>query len=404
MIQPATRTAGPLTGIRALDLIDDAAAYGPKLFAGLGAEVIRVEPPAGARHRRRPPFYRTLQPAGDDYSLYFCHYNAGKKGITLNLESDAGPDMLRKLLASVDVVFDNGELARLGLDPERLAATTPLIVVSITPFGLRSKRAHWLGSDLICQAMSGMINLFGYRDERPARFGPEQAYEMGGMAAALGALIALFGARRHGGGEVVDIAIERVCALVTFQMGNASMYHQFGVHRLREPRDRNLPATLYETRDGFVTLAASRRPDALLAMLQDAGAAEDLPSLRRSLSDAELTSHERFDDVVRRFAVGCTKAELVEAAQAHGMLGLPINDAADLLADPFLRQRAFFVDVEHPELGRILTHTGAPMRFSRTPYRVGPRPPLLGEHNAEVYSRLGVDSETLERLRGEGVV
>jgi formyl-CoA transferase len=407
MIQPGESTApaaGPLNGIRALDLIDDAAAYGPKLLAGLGAEAIRVEPPSGAEHRLRPPFYRVMPGADGDYSLYFCHYNAGKKGITLDLESKAGCDLLVKLLNSVDVVFDNGELTRLGFDPQRLAATTPLVVVSVTPFGLSSARAHWLGSDLICQAMSGMLNLFGFSDERPARFGPAQASEMGGMAAALGALIALFGRGRHGGGELVDIAIERVCALVTFQMGNASMYHQFGVNRLREVRGRALPATLYETRDGFVTLAANRRPDALLAMLQDAGAAEGLPELRCTLSEAEFISHPRVDEVVRRFAAGRASAGLIETAQAHGMLGLPIHDVAALLADPFLQRRAFFVDVEHPELGRTLTHTGAPMRFSRTPYRVGPRPPLLAEHNAEVYGRLDLDAAALERLRGEGVV
>lgn len=340
----------------------------------------------------------------DGPSLYFCHYNAGKKGITLDLRSDAGRELLTRLLATVDIVFDNGELAGLGMDPAALAATSPLVVVSVTPFGLESARAHWLGSDLICQAMSGMIGLFGFRDERPARFGPEQAYEMGGMAAALGALIALFGARRHGSGELVDVALERVCALVTLQMGNASLYHQFGVNRTRSARERGLHGVLYETRDGFAALHAYRKPDALVAMLQHAGAADDLAELRRRLPESEFVTDPHVEEVVRRFAAGRTRAELVATAQAHRLLGLPINDMADLISDPFLKERAFFVDVAHPELERSLTYIGPPMRFSRTPYRIGPRPPLLGEHNTEVYGRLGLDAATLDGLRREGVV
>lgn len=395
--------AGPLAGVRVLDLVDDAAAYGPKLLAGLGAEVIRVEPPRGARHRHRPPFYRAL--AGDDaLSLYFAHYNAGKQGITLDLRSERGRALLRQLLSTVDLVFDNGELTRLGLDPAALVERSPLVVVSVTPFGLRSARAGWLGSDLICQAMSGMINDFGFRDERPARFGPEQAHEMGGLAAALGALIALFGARRHGTGELVDVAIERVCALVTLQMGNASIFHQFGVERRRKPRSEGLHGVLYETRDGFVALNAYRKPAALLAMLTDAGAAEDLSALHGRLDEAAFISDPHVEAVVRRFAAGRTRAALIETAQAHDLLGLAIHDVADLLADPFLRERAFFVDVAHPELERVLTYTGAPVRFSRTPYRVGPRPPLLGEHNGAVYGRLGLDATAIEALRREGVI
>ena len=375
--------AGPLAGVRVLDLVEDAAAYGPKLLAGLGAEVIRVEPPGGALHRRRPPFYPVVDGADDGLSLYFCHYNAGKKGITLDLGSEAGRTLLRRLIDTVDVVFDNGELARFGIDPAALAARSPLVVVSVTPFGLQSARSHWLGSDLICQAMSGMIGLFGFRDERPARFGPEQASEMGGLAAVLGALIALYGARRHGSGDLVDVAIERVCALVTLQMSNASMYHQFGVNRTRGPRERGVQG-VYEARDGFLTLNAFRPPRALIAMLQQAGAAEDLPELWGRLPEAEFIADPHVQEVVRRFVAERTRAEVIERAQAHGLLGLPINDVADLIADPFLQGRAFFVDVAHPELERSLTYTGAPVRFSRTPYRVGRRPPLLGEHNDEV--------------------
>ena len=122
-----TMAPGPLVGTRVLDLIDGAGAYGPKLLAGLGAEVIRVEPPEGARHRRRPPLYTAVRDAGEPPSLYFFHYNAGKRGITLDPGRDEGRALLGRLLDTVEVVFDNGELARLGMEsgrPEPLMHST----------------------------------------------------------------------------------------------------------------------------------------------------------------------------------------------------------------------------------------------------------------------------------------
>jgi benzylsuccinate CoA-transferase BbsE subunit len=402
---PAVDTRpGPLAGVRVLDLIDGLGAYGPKLLAGLGAEVIRVEPLAGARHRCRPPFYTAVDTEQGAPSLHYFHYNAGKLGITLDTGAEQGRALLRRLLDAVDVVLDNGELSRWGMDPPALTEASPLVVVSVTPFGVSSARSHWQGGDLVCQAMSGMIGLFGFRDEWPARFGPEQASEMGGLAAALGALITLFGARRRGVGEFIDIALERVGALVTFQMSNASIYHQFGYVKQRTPRADGVRGALYETKDGFVTLGAYRRLDELMAMLEEAGAAEDLPELHTTLPEPEFIASPHVEEVVRRFAAGLTRAELVERAQAHGMLGLPVHDVADLLADPFLQDRAFFVEVPHPELEAVLTYTGAPMRFSATPYRIDRRPPLLGEHNESVYGRLGLDAGELARLRAEGLV
>jgi crotonobetainyl-CoA:carnitine CoA-transferase CaiB-like acyl-CoA transferase len=394
--------AGPLHGVRVLDLIDGAAAYGPKLLVGLGANVIRVERPDGSKHRRRPPLVRSLD--GDGPSLYFLHYNAGKQGITLDPDRNGGCSLLARLLDSTDLVFDNGELSRLGFDLDALTAERPLVVVSVTPFGLHGARSSWQGGDLVCQSMSGMIGLYGARDARPSRIGPEQAFEMGGMAAALGGLIALYDTRRSGVGEVVDIAIERVSTMVTLQMSNASMYHQFGVARSRRPRDEVMHGTLYETCDGWALLGAYRRLDELLAMLGDTSTGHELRAARQRLGDEAFARDPDVEDALRRYCSGMTRAALVDAAQANGMLGLPVNDVADLLADPFLQSRAFFVEVEHPELGIAGVDSGAPVRFSAGAYRASRRPPLLGEHNAVVYASLGVDADALARLRAEGVV
>lgn len=402
--EPLPAAPGPLAGTRILDLTDRIAAYGPKLLTSLGAETLLIEPPTGVHRRRRPPFATHLPGGEDAASLYFLHYDAGKQSVTLDVETAAGRGLLRRLLATVDVVVDNGALHRLGFDLDELARQSPpLVVVAVTPFGLAGARPHWQAGDLILQAMSGMTSLFGYRNERPARFGPEQAYELGGLAAALAALIGLYRARHTGQGEAYDIAIEQVCALVTLQMSNASIFHQYGYARARALRGPGLPNALYETRDGFVAFNPYRKAKELLRMLTAAGAAEDLPDSLALRPETELAIDKHVDGVVRRFCAARTRAEVIAAAQAHNMMGLAVNDAADLVNDPFLQQRAFFVQVPHPELGAPFTDLGPPIRFGATPFQLDRRPPLLGEHTAAVLAQVGVDDDTLAKLRAEGV-
>lgn len=266
-----------------------------------------------------------------------------------------------------------------------------------------------LGGDLVCQAMSGMLGLYGYREGCPARFGPEQASELAGLAAALGALIARRSARIGGGGDVVDIAIERVATLVTFQMQNASLYHQFGFERGRTPRGDGLPNGLYEAADGYVAFNPWRDPEAIALVGELSG--EDAPAvvaelraLRADLTHDQFMADERPTRLIARWVGTQTRGVLVDAVQSRGLLALPVHDAADLLRDPFLEARAFFVDIDHPELATVPRDAGLPMRFGVTPGGVGGRPPRLGEHNAEVYGAIGLDGAALAGLRAEGVL
>jgi benzylsuccinate CoA-transferase BbsE subunit len=398
---------GPLAGVRVLDLVDGDGAYGPKLLVGLGADVVRVEPPDGSQARRRcwtlpgPAFGRTAPAEGGPY---FVHYDGGKRGVTLDPGTEVGRALLERLMRSVDVVLDNGQLARYGCEPERLTAESPLVVVSSTPFGREGPRAGWRGGDLVVQMMSGMTGLFGFYDERPARFGPEQASEMAGLAGALGALIALFGARRQGRGELVEIAVEQVCALVSLQMWNASLYHQFGFTRVRRTRSEAAATTLYQAADGFVALGAFRRPAELMQLLREAGEADGLPAELERQSETELGQSGALEAAVRRFVAGQTREMLIERVQAHGLIGLAVYDLGDVLADPFLDRRAFFVDVEYPALGLTGRDAGPPIRLGAAALRYGRRPPSLGEHNAEVYATIGVGAEELASLRRNGAV
>ena len=402
---------GALEGVRVLHLLDGMGAYAGRLLRGLGADVIRVEPPGGSPSRNPPwAFAGEVTPEIEAApSLHFLHYHAGMQGITLDPTSEEGRELLTRLLDQVDIVLDNGQLARWGFDLDRLAAKSPaLVVVSLTPFGLTGERAGWQGTDLVRQAMSGMLGIFGYYDERPARFGVEQASEMGGLAAALGGLIALYGARHNadpsGGGEVVDISVERVCALVTFQMWNASMFEQFDFRRDRLPRQDGLPVGLYEASDGFFALGTWREIERTMGMLEQTGFADGLRELWGELGDAKFIVSEQANEAMTNLARSVTRAELLELVQAAKLTGLPVNDASDLVVDPFLKARGAFVELEAAGLPAPLLDVGAPVQMGESPWQTGKRPPLLGEHNAEVFGAIGLSEGDLEGLRTRGVV
>jgi crotonobetainyl-CoA:carnitine CoA-transferase CaiB-like acyl-CoA transferase len=397
-------TPKALDGIRVLDLIDGPGAYGPKLLVSMGADVVRVEKPAGGLDRQRQSPWTTpeqpLQPG-----THFVHYNAGKRGITLDIAQPAGRALLERLLPTASIVFDNGALVRAGFSIDELISRKPaMVIVSVTPFGLKGPHAGWSGSDLIVQAMSGMISFFGYEGERPMRFGAAQAEQMCGLAAAFGALVAWHGRCRTGDGEFVDIAMDQVCSLTTFQMANASLYHQFGFVRRRTERTKGLPLGLYEALDGYFAFNAWRDVDGTIALLERFQAGTGLRELYDSVGAEAFQRDSRARGAVSAFIIGRTRAELTELVQSAGLMGLPVHDVADLRKDPFLNERAFFVDIDVPGFPAAIPDAGVPVRMLGTPLVPGRRPPLLGEHNAELFGNLGLSLAELDALRKEGVV
>jgi len=400
---------GALEGVRVLNLLDGLGAYAPRLLRGLGADVVILEPPEGAAHRHRSSRYvasfeDTEDPASA--SLYFLHYCSGMRSVALDIAAPEARPALERLIGASDIVLDNGQLAALGFDLDALAhAGNGRAIASITPFGLDGPRSHWLGSDLVCQSMSGMLSYFGYRGERPARFGQEQSSEFSGLAAALGALITVFAARRAtpegGGGSVVDIAAQRVGALLTFQMANASMYRQYGFVRKRRDRTEELPPDLHQSKDGFVTWSTWRKPEVTIKLLEEHGLGEGLRDLRSELGDA-FTTDPRALAAARALPLLYDSIEFVEFLQSHALMGLPIHDANDVLADPFLHRRASFVEIQAPGLPAPLIDAGAPLRLSASPYQTATRPPLLGEHTTEVLASVGMTAADIQVAVAKG--
>ncbi|MBI4233114.1 MAG: CoA transferase [Chloroflexi bacterium] len=413
-----TVESGPpaaLADVRVLDLADESGAYCGKLLADLGADVVKVEPPGGHPMRRYGPFLGD-QP-NPDRSLFFWHYNLNKRGITLNLESPDGQGLLRRLVGRADVLIETyppGHLDSLGLGYGALRQVNPVLtVVSITPFGQTGPRKHWKGSDLVAQAVGGMMSVCGDPDREPVRVEGFQAFNVASSFAATGVLMALHWRAFSGEGQHLDVslqeAVDSVLEVVNifYIYGESNPGRQGTRHGLR---GAGQVGDVYPCQDGYVCMLAPEphqlRP--LFQWMDQEGKAEDLlreprylvGGLRRDPND-ERHMHR----LISAFFSGKARQELFREGQRRGITLAAVAQAEELEENLQLRARGFFVEVEHPEMGRQFTYPGAPALYHGTPWRVRRRPPLVGEHNQEIYQgELGLTPQELTWLSGAGVI
>jgi len=409
--QPQT-SGGALEGLHVLDLAGPMGVYCGKLLADLGADVIRVEPPDGGPVRRIGPFFEDTP--GVERSLFHWHFNANKRGITLDLEKSGGAALFKRLAAKSDVVietFKPGWLGGLRLSYGDLAAEQAgIVVASITPFGQTGPYSHYEGEELIGQAAGGLLWMCGWPDRPPVMMGGGPALHQASTEAAAGVLIALEMREHTGTGQHLDVSVQ-ACMPLTL-MTSMPQYYTLG--ELRKPRVGDFHASalngLFKCSDGYGDFRFGGRLgqwEGVVAWMDSARMAEDLgeerfkdPAYRR---EADVYHH--IDEVFQRFIVRFTREEAVDAAQRLGMWSGAVHTVEDMLSDPQLAARNFFAEVEHDNLGRSFTYPGPPFMMSETPIHRPRRAPLLGEHNADIYeSELGLSKGEIESLRTSGVI
>jgi benzylsuccinate CoA-transferase BbsE subunit len=395
------------TGLRVLEFVDQRGEYCGKLFADMGADVIKVEPPGGGPTRRIGPFLDD-QP-GPDRSLFFWHYNTSKRGITLDPTLPEGRELFDLLLPTADVIletFPPGFLDELGLGYARLAEVNPrLVLTSITGFGQDGPRRDWKGSDLVHLALGGPMGVSGYSDPELPPIGGKggQAWHMGSLWAHIGTLAALTVRDFSGRGQQVDAALHEAIAVGTelaipnWIYAKRPMYRQTGRHA----QPYFTPQLNWPTKDGRylnVFMPGIDLPQwlTLVEWLQEEGMAEDLGEPGYLDQDFQQMMMEHIIEVIGRFIATKTLEEVFLPAQEKGFTWAAVNAPEDLLHDRHLAARAFFVEVEHPEFGACYTYPGAPYVFDKTPWAIQRRAPLVGEHNAEVYGdELGLSADQL---------
>jgi crotonobetainyl-CoA:carnitine CoA-transferase CaiB-like acyl-CoA transferase len=406
--------AGPLSGIRVLDLSRVLAGpWAGQNLADLGAEVIKIERPKVGDDSRAfgPPWVKDAQGRETKDSAYFTSANRGKKSVTVNLSQPEGQALVRELAKKSDVLLENykfGDLQRYGLGYHDLKIVNPrLIYCSVTGFGQTGPYKERPGYDFMIQGMGGMMSVTGEPDGAPGggpqRAGVPIADIITGMYASIAVCAALAHRAQSGAGQHLDLALlDSQIALLAYQNTN---YFATGKPpaRIGNLHPNIVPYQPFRASDGEVILACGN--DNLYRKFCEAASCPDLATDARFLTNGKRVENRKeltrlLGDIFRKR----TKQEWVTLLDAAGVPNGPINDIAQVFAEPQVKARGVKIEVRHPVAG-VLPMVVSPMRFSGTPLEHKAPPPLLGEHTDEVLQKvLGKKSEEVARLRAQGVI
>ena len=393
---------GALSGLRVLELAEGVSGpYCGKLLAGLGAEVIKVEPPSGDRTRGEGPF------PGDtpdrERSGLFLHLNTGKRSLVADVGDEAGKATIDHLLTDADVVVISlrpAQLRAAGIDFEDWRSRFPRLVIgNVTSFGLTGPYADYRGGELIAYALGGYATLTGDPDREPLKaYGSLVEYQAGAQL-ALGVTAAIVARETKGEGQVVDCAAMQAA---TFLLGGVDQGAHFygriarrnGTRLLGFPPEHSYPSTIRPCADGFVHCHSNNRYLDLLGAL--------IPHPR--LADPELLGMmtgyaDEIDSIMDEWLADKTRDEIVERAQELRLPFTEVREPGEVMAEAHHKERGSFVTIDHPGAGPIL-QPGAPFRMSATPWVNRPAP-MLGSHpGAKWEERIESKVRTANRENG----
>jgi crotonobetainyl-CoA:carnitine CoA-transferase CaiB-like acyl-CoA transferase len=407
----------PLAGVKVLDLTHYLA--GPrctKLLADFGADVIKIErPPAGDPARGLGPFLHDVP--NPEASGTFLHLNTNKRSVTLNLRSELGLSLCRRLVERVDVVVESfrpGVMQRLGLDFETLRSLRPgLVMTAISNFGQTGPYHDLPASELTLSAMGGPMNVTGHREHEPLKLAGNVVQYHAGSMAAFATVLALYGVEnaRDAGeapeGEYCDLSIyETQAGFRDRRTINLTAHAYTGEVGMRPLAGIRPGAGVRPCADGYVNLHATSpaRFQEFLRLIGRADLAERAQGhtpLAVALDD-ELAGEIEASYLAWLMQHG--KHEAAREAQSHRLLAAPVNTVRDLLEDESFTRREVFEVIDHPATGPV-RYPGRPFIMGESPRPHARRAPLLGEHNVDVLcGELGLDAADLPRLREEGVI
>jgi crotonobetainyl-CoA:carnitine CoA-transferase CaiB-like acyl-CoA transferase len=391
----ATGPTGPLAGLRIVDATQ--ALAGPfctMLLADLGADVVKVEPPAGDMTRYGGPF--TREDGERAYGGYFASINRNKRSVVLDLKTADGRDALLRLVARADAFVENskvGVMDGLGVGYEAMRAVNPrLVYAAIRGFGDprtgASPYQDWPAYDVIAQAMGGLVAVTGTAEGDTFRCGPSAGDIYPATLAALGVCAALVHAGRTGEGQFLDVAMyDGVLALC-----EAIVYRYSYTGMVSRPTGNGHPALapfdLFPTADGACAVAAPTEKH--WAILCDVIGRPDLVDDDRTRTNRERVANAGFvREVVSAWTAARPTAAVVAALAGRVPVG-PVQAADAVFADPHVAARAMLVEVPQPDGSRPVVLPGPPIKLTATPAGVYRRPPRLGEHTAEVLAEVGL--------------
>ncbi len=407
-------TTGALTGLRVLDLTRVLA--GPwctQTLADLGADVIKIERPGAGDDTRHwgPPY--ACDPNGKETreAAYFLAVNRNKRSVTLDIASPEGQALVRQLVPQCDVLVENykvGDMARYGLDPDSLSALNPgLVYCSITGFGQTGPYAPRAGYDFIVQGMAGFMSVTGERDDLPGG-GPQKAgVAIADLATGAHAVIAILAALRHrdrtGEGQHIDMSLLDVQVSLMANMASNYLATDRAPKRWGNAHPNIVPYQAFQVSDGWVIVACGN--DHQFGKLVEAGGRRELAfDARFSTNPARVRHRDELVAELEPMMRQRSRSDWIATLEAIGVPCGPINDLADVFADPQVIAREMRLDLPHPTAGQVSVPASA-LKLSATPVSYRSAPPLLGQHTEEVLKELAGQSDAdLAALKARSII
>ena len=375
--------------------------YASMLLADMGANVIKVEIPGNGDESR------SYMPLVKGESAYYMNLNRNKRGITINLKTDKGKELLKKLAAKSDILLENfrpGTMEKLGLGWEVLKEVNPgLIYGCVSGFGHYGPYKDRAGYDIIGQAMGGLMSTTGWPDSGPTRSGTAIGDVLGGLSVAVGVLAAYIHKKETGQGQKVDVA------LVDSVVSSLEIINQIYLSSGRIPQrignryEASYPYDSFKAKDGDLVIGCGNdKLFGFLAGLMKQPALCDDDRFRHNY--LRVQNHAALKPIIEKWLADLTVEEAVESMLAAGIPAGPINTIDKVVADPHIAgAREMFVEVEHPTVGRTKI-AGNQIKMSATPVSIDRPAPLLGADTEAVLSEvLGCSQEEIAALKEEGV-
>ncbi len=377
--------------------------YCTMLLGDMGAEVIKIEQPASGDQSRGwgPPFV-------EGESTYFLSVNRNKKSLTLNLKSEEGQEIMRRLITRADVFITNlprqSSRRKTGVDAETLLGLNPrLIYVSITGYGTTGPYAERPGYDLIAQSESGLMSVTGDPDGEPMRYPVPLADMTTGIYAALGVMGALLARQRTGCGQVLDLSLLESQSAWLAILASAYLNAGDEPRRLGNVHPNIVPYQVFRAKDKYIIVAVGTQR-LWKRFCRALGIADTVMNDPRFATNPDRLAHRDelvslLQDIFSQKAAEHWLEALREAQIPSG----PINSLPETMTHPQLVERGFIVDLDHPLTG-LVKSLANPVHFSDTPVSYRLPPPTLGEHNEVILSDLGFSPEEVSAFAEGGVI
>lgn len=404
---------GALDGVRVLDLSRVLA--GPwctQTLADLGADVVKVERPGSGDDTRGwgPPFLKDRTGQDTAEAAYFLGANRNKRSVAIDLAQAEGQELIRRMADQADILVENfkvGDMARYGLDAQTLRARCPrLIYCSITGFGQTGPYKDRAGYDYAIQGIGGLMSVTGERDDLPGGGPQKVGVAVADLFTGMYATVAILAALRHrdatGEGQVIDMALLDTQVAMLANLGANYLVTQKAPRRAGNAHQNIVPYQVFEVSDGHLILAVGNDGQ-FQRFCAVAGSAALAIDDRFTSNASRVRNRDSLVALLAPVLRSRTRADWLSALEAAKVPCGPINDLADVFADPQVLARQMTTTVLHPLAGDLAL-VASPMKLSATPVKVERAPPLLGQHTQEVMKTLGLGIEEVARLRATGVI